>query len=89
MPMNAFHSCLKHQARMRIARTGLALLELRQTTGAWPESLDAVVPLVGEEWVEDPFTGGRLQYEPGVRLEAAAPIPFEDLRADDEIVWRF
>lgn len=87
-PMLAFHQRLKHQAKMRIARVGLALLELRQTTGAWPETLDAVVPLVGEEWVEDPFTGGRLLYEPGVRIEAAVPIANEDLREDDEIVWR-
>ena len=88
MPMNAFRHRLHHLARMRIARVGLALLELRQTTGTWPESLDAVVPLVGEAWVEDPFTGDRLQYEPGVRVEAAVPIANEELRADDEIVWR-
>ena len=85
----AFFRRMQHQARVRVARVGLALLELRQTTGAWPESLDAVIPMVGAEWVEDPFTGERLQYEPGVRLEAAVPIPNEDLRADDEIVWRF
>ncbi len=88
-PVKVFRHRLRHDAKMRMARVGLALLELRQTTGAWPESLEAVVPLVGEEWVEDPFTGERLQYEPGVRLEAAAPIAHEELRADDEIVWRF
>jgi hypothetical protein len=85
----ASKSRLHHEANMRIARVGLALLELRQTTGAWPGTLDAVVPLVGAEWIEDPYTGKPLEYEPGVRLEAAVPIPNEDFRADDEIVWRF
>lgn len=85
----AIRTRMRHQATMRIARVGLALLQLRQETGAWPETLDAVVPLVGAEWVEDPFTGTRLQYEPGVRVEAAVPIPDEEQRADFEIVWRF
>ncbi|MCK6458624.1 MAG: hypothetical protein L6Q95_01860 [Planctomycetes bacterium] len=91
LPMKAIPVRLRHEARIRIARVGLALLELRQTTGAWPESLDAVVPLVGEEWAIDPYTGERLQYEPGVRLEAAVPVPeaFKDMPEEYEIVWRF
>lgn len=47
-----------------------------------------MLPLVGAETIVDPYTGERLQYEPGVRVEAAVPIPDEELRADDEIVWR-
>jgi hypothetical protein len=91
LPIKAIPERLRHEAKMRIARVGLALLELKQTTGAWPESLDAVVPLVGEEWIIDPYTGGRLQYEPGVRLEAAVPVPeaFKDMPEEYEIVWRF
>lgn len=89
LPVQVSRHRLGHDAKMRIARVGLALLELRQETGAWPETLDAVVPLVGAEWIEDPYTGERLQYEPGVRLEAAVPIPDEEQRADCEIVWRF
>ncbi len=87
----AFKNRLRHQASIRIARVGLALLALKQETGDWPESLDAVVPLVGEKWVEDPYTGERLQYEPGVRLQAAVPVPeaFKDMPEEYEIVWRF
>jgi hypothetical protein len=88
LPVQAIDALLEHQARVRIARVGLAVLELRQTTGAWPGTLEAVVPMVGAEWIEDPYTGKPLEYEPGVRLEAAVPIPNED-RADDEIAWRF
>ena len=47
-----------------------------------------MIPMVGAEWIEDPYTGGRLQYEPGKRLEAAVPILDEELRVYDEIVWR-
>lgn len=90
-PANAMMRRLQLEARMRVARVGLALLEVRQTTGAWPPSLDAVVPLVGEAWIEDPYTGERLRYEPGVRLQAAAPVPeaFKDEPEEYEIVWRF
>ena len=80
---------LRHLARMRIARAGLALLELRQERGEWPRTLDDLVPLIGAEAIVDPFTGDPLQYRPGVRLEAAAPIPDPDSRDEFEIVWRF
>jgi hypothetical protein len=89
LPAKAFQQRLRHLAKMRIARVGLALLALRQETGAWPETLDPVVPLVGAEWTIDSYTGERFQYEPGVRLEALVPIADEAFRADDEIVWRF
>jgi len=68
---------LRHVAQMRVARVGLAILELRQTQGGWPRTLESVIPLVGAEAVVDPYTDSRLQYEPGVRLKAMVPPPEE------------
>jgi hypothetical protein len=68
----------------------LPLLALLAAHGIWT----LVLKWEFERRLEDlrtsgaPFTGERLQYEPGVRLEAAVPITVEALRADDEIVWR-
>jgi hypothetical protein len=78
----------RHLAHMRLARVGLALLELRKRNGEWPRSLRPVAALIGADAMIDPYTGDELQYEPGVRLEAAAPI-VEGLREEMEIVWRF
>jgi hypothetical protein len=91
LPRKAILDQQRNAARIRVARVGLALLVLRQETDAWPESLDAdaVVSLVGAEAIVDPFTGGRLAYEPGVLIAADAPIEHEDLRDEFEIVWRF
>jgi len=87
-PAHAIRMRLRHEAKVRIARVGLALLALRQETGAWPETLDAVVPLVGEACVEDPYTGERLEYEPGVRLQAVVPKRYPSA-LPEECVWRF
>ncbi|HEX5138061.1 MAG TPA: hypothetical protein VFY93_13880 [Planctomycetota bacterium] len=91
LPVKAVRERPKHDAYVRIARVGLALLAIKQETGEWPETLDAVVPLVGEACLEDPYTGERLQYEPGVRVQAAVPIPewSKDMPEEYEIVWRF
>jgi hypothetical protein len=85
-PFFVIEKHLRHQAVMRVARVGLAVLELRQETGRWPDSLDAVVPMVGAETIIDPYNGDRLQYEPGVRVEALAPNP--NRLEYKEVVWR-
>ena len=98
VPVKAMKERLKHLAKMRVARVGLALLELRQETGEWPRALDRVIPLVGAEEVIDPYTGNQLDYEPGVRLEAMDPLPggmerdseeFKEIGDLYQIVWRF
>ena len=92
MPAKLLKDRARLLARMRVTRTALALLQLRQDTGTWPNSVEAVIPLVGEEAVTDLYTNKRLQYEPGVRLEAAVPISSElqgEFREDMKIVWRF
>jgi len=92
IPGKVFSERLRHLARIRITRVGLALLQRREETGAWPTDLDAAIPLVDAETLTDPYTDKRLQYEPGVRLEAAVPIPAElegEFREDRRIVWRF
>jgi hypothetical protein len=88
LPEKLHRERLRHLARMRIARVGLALLDLRRRNGEWPGSLRPVAALIGSEATIDPFTGEQLEYEPGERLEAAVPIP-EGLREELEIVWRF
>jgi hypothetical protein len=82
-PYHVLRHCLRHQAVLRVVRTGLAVLATRQDTGRWPASLDAVIPMVGSETIIDPHNGERLEYEPGVRLEAATSHRLES----DRIVW--
>jgi hypothetical protein len=98
VPRELMKGRLRHEARMRVARTGLALLELRQARGEWPRDLDAVVPMVGASSILDPYTDEPLEYEAGVRLECIGAIPdwmppgsedYEIFRDEYEVVWRF
>ena len=89
LPWHAAKAAARHRATLRVARTGLALLSLREQDGTWPESLDAVAALVDAKTLVDPFSGQRLRYIPGEFLEADAPFPDEQLRKEYEIVWRF
>jgi hypothetical protein len=89
IPRRVFDDRVKHVAAMRVARVGLALHVERQRSGSWPESLDTVVAMVGEDDILDPFTGKRLKYVPGVVLEAAGAVTEEDMREFDEIAWHF
>jgi len=50
------------QAWVRTARVGLALETFRAKTGAYPDSLGALVPSLLPELPLDPFTGGGLLY---------------------------
>jgi hypothetical protein len=83
IPQYVVRAMQEHLARIRVARVGLALLAFRQETGAWPETLDAVVPLVGEGTIADPYSGVRFAYAPSESIEAAVVAP------DDAIAWRF
>jgi hypothetical protein len=61
----------RSHARMRAARTSLAVEQWRLEHGRWPESLDELVPELLESVPTDPFTGEPLRYrrtERGVRV---------------------
>ena len=80
----------KHRARMRLARIVLALLEYRQETGSWPDTLDALKREFDGPVPVDPFTGNPFHYEnkdAKVRLEAAAPIPSGVTGQNPEFAW--
>lgn len=73
-----------HVACLRLARVVMALLEHRQTKGAWPESLDALgeMPL-------DPFSGKPFLYERterGCRVRAAKEDTDEELEGRN-LLW--
>jgi len=72
-------------ATMRVARVGLAIRATYARTGVWPQSLDAVRDMVGEEDLENPYTGERLRYEPGVVLTADGARPQDE----KDTTWQF
>lgn len=96
VPVTLFRERLRHTARIRVVRVGLALLQRRAETGVWPEDIEEALPLVDAETLKDPYADARLQYEPGVRLEARVPISPEllegylsEIGEERRVVWKF
>ncbi|MEM8884374.1 MAG: hypothetical protein AAGD14_09910 [Planctomycetota bacterium] len=94
MPRLSIERRRQYLARMRIARVGLALHVIRQRTGAWPASLEAVDPMLLPEDRIDPYTGERFLWDPGVRLAADVPLhegeTLESAREFERLIeWRF
>ncbi|MHC4338642.1 MAG: hypothetical protein ACYSX0_00315 [Planctomycetota bacterium] len=90
VPYKLLQGELRRLAQVRLARVGLALLEYRQEHREWPEALRELAPRFNGAVPLDPYSGEAIRYEriaDGVRIEADAPIPVEELREDDEIVW--
>jgi hypothetical protein len=72
---------LRNHARLRNAAAALAVEQWRLAHGAWPESLDALVPEMLDAVPEDPFTGAPLGYLPredGVIIYSAGPDGWDD-----------
>ncbi len=72
--------CARNQARgqawVRVARTALAVEQWRLENGAWPESLQGLVPDLMESVPQDSFTGEPLRYrrtDGGVRVYSLGP----------------
>src|SRR5262249_16174884 len=55
-------ACLRHQAATRTAAVALGVERYRQRTGAWPETLAALVPGLLHEIPTDPYDGAPLRY---------------------------
>jgi hypothetical protein len=90
VPLKLLTEELRHTATMRLARVGLALLEFRQEYGRWPDSLAELAPRFAGSVPLDPYAQEPFRYErvgDGTRIEAAAPIPLEELREEYEIAW--
>jgi len=72
-------------ANQRLTCVVMALLEYKQTTGVWPESLDVL-----EDLPLDPFTGKPFVYErraDGARIHAARPGQDWETLEDDGLTW--
>lgn len=57
-----FENYSSHLARLRTARAGIAVELYRRRHGAWPESLEQLVPEFLDAVPVDPFTGKALEY---------------------------
>ena len=58
----AYQLCTRFIAQERCARVALAAERYRLDTGAFPKTLDALVPTYIEEWPIDPFVNEPLRY---------------------------
>jgi len=58
----AFEEEVKGRTRLTVARAALAVEQWRLKNGAWPESLDALVPDLLDAVPQDPFADGPVGY---------------------------
>jgi len=58
----AFEEEVKARTRLKVARAALAVEQWRLKNGAWPESLDALVPDLLDAVPQDPFADGPVGY---------------------------
>jgi len=56
------HEEVETRTRLKVTRAALAVEQWRLKNGAWPESLDALVPDLLDAVPQDPFTDGAIGY---------------------------
>jgi hypothetical protein len=72
---------VEHEACLRVAATALAVEQWRAGQGAWPESLEQLVPELLPEVPEDPYADGKLlcrRTDDGVVVYSAGPDGRDD-----------
>ncbi len=86
-PSRPFHEGIIHRAyaedaaEVRLTRVLMALLEERQQSGEWPQTLEELRPRFADGVPTDPYSGVDFGYECGTRLWVAVPgRTFEELK---------
>jgi hypothetical protein len=81
---------VESQARVRLTRTGLALIRHKAGNGAFPDTLNALGNMAE---LTDPFSGSALIYhraDSGFVLYSVGRNQIDDdANAEDDVVWRF